>query len=114
MDTSEEYIKVIIVHSTEYFFFLFCILMYLNIAANLYGKQIKSKLENKLYLLMIFICVHLNRLDLHECHVMTLKQSWSISVVSALLLVHSILKHQKFQTDKIKPHSKAQNSLMYM
>ena len=50
MDTFEEYIKVIIVNPTVHFFFSFVYVMYLNIASYLYGKQIKSKLENKLYL----------------------------------------------------------------
>ena len=40
--------------------------MYLNIASDLYGKQMNSKLENKLYLWMIFIYVHLNQLGLLE------------------------------------------------
>ena len=39
MDTSEEYIKVIIVA----FLFSFVYVIYLNIASYLYGKQIKSK-----------------------------------------------------------------------
>ena len=47
--------------------------MYLNIASYLYGKQIKSKMGNKLYLQMIFICVRLNWLDIHDCHTMPLK-----------------------------------------
>ena len=42
------------------------------IASYLYGKQIKSKLWTKLYLLMIFICVRLNRLHFHECRPMPL------------------------------------------
>ena len=67
MDTSEEYIKVAIVHLTVH-------VMYLNIASYLHGKQIKSKMGNKLYLKMIFICVRLNWLDIHECHTMPLKQ----------------------------------------
>ena len=46
--------------------------MYLNIASYLYGKQIKSKIGNKLYLQMIFICVRLNWLDIHEWHTMPL------------------------------------------
>ena len=46
--------------------------MYLNIPSYLNGKQIKSKLGTKLYLWMIFICVHLNRLGLHECRIITL------------------------------------------
>ena len=40
--------------------------MYLNIASELYGKQIKSKLGNKLY------CVHLNQLDRREYNTMPL------------------------------------------
>ena len=47
--------------------------MYLNIASYLYGKQIKSKMGNKLYLRMTLVCVHLIRLDLHDAHTMTLK-----------------------------------------
>ena len=56
--------------------------MYLNIASYLYGKQIKSKMGNKLYLKwMIFICVRLNWLDIHECHTMPLNNRYqSISV----------------------------------
>ena len=51
VDTSEEYIEVIIVHSKVYFFFLlFMLFMYLNSVSYLYGKQIKSKLGNKLYI----------------------------------------------------------------
>ena len=46
--TSEEYIKVIIVHPKVHFFFVY--VMYLNIACYLYGKQITSKFGNKLYL----------------------------------------------------------------
>ena len=72
MDTSEEYIKVVIVHPTVHFFFSFVYVMYLNIASYLCGKQIKSKMGYKLYLRMIFICVRLNWLDLHDCHTMTL------------------------------------------
>ena len=52
--------------------------MYLNIASYLYGKQIKSKMGNKLYLQMIFICVCLNWLDFHECHTMPLKRKKSL------------------------------------
>ena len=44
------------------FHFSFVYVMYLNITSYLYGKQIKSKLENTMCLWMIFICVHLNRL----------------------------------------------------
>ena len=50
--------------------------MYINIVSYLYGnigKHIKSKMGNKLYLRMIFICVRLNRLHRHDCHTMTLK-----------------------------------------
>ena len=68
MNTSEEYIKVTIVHPTVHFFFL----LYINIASYLYGKQIKSKMGNKLYLQMIFICVRLNWLGIHKCHTMPL------------------------------------------
>ena len=67
MDTSEEYIKVIIVHPTVHFSLSFVYAKYLNIASYLYGKQIKSNVGTKLYLLTIFVCVHLNRLGLHEC-----------------------------------------------
>ena len=42
------------------FLFSFVYVMYLNIASHLYGKQIKSKLVNKLCLWMTFIRVHLN------------------------------------------------------
>ena len=49
VDTSEEYIKVIIVHPTVHFSF-FCVCKYLHIASYLYGKQIKSNLGTKLYL----------------------------------------------------------------
>ena len=50
LDTSEEYIKVIIVHPTVHFSFSFVYAKYLHIASYLYGKQIKSKLGTKLYL----------------------------------------------------------------
>ena len=50
--------------------FSFVYVMYLNIASYLYGRQIKSKLRNRLYLWMILISVHLN---LHECPTMNLK-----------------------------------------
>ena len=50
MDTSEEYIKVVIVHPTVHFFFLIVYVMYLNIASYLCGKQIKSKLGNTMCL----------------------------------------------------------------
>ena len=60
-----------------YFFYV----MYLNIVSYLYGKQIKSKLENKLYLWMIFICVHLNQLGLPECPTMILKPVYEITTV---------------------------------
>ena len=50
MDTSEEYIKVIIVHPKGQDFFSFVNVMYLKIASYLYGKQIKSKLGNNSYL----------------------------------------------------------------
>ena len=73
MDTSEEYIKVVIVHPTVHFFFSFVNVMHLNVASYLYGKQIKSNMCNKLYLRMIFICVRFNWLDLHDCHSMLLK-----------------------------------------
>ena len=51
MDTksSEEYIKVIIVHPKGHSF-CFVYVIYVNIASYLYGKQIKSKLGNALYL----------------------------------------------------------------
>ena len=75
VDTSKEYIKVIIVHLTAHFFFSFVYVMYLNIASHVYGKQIKSNLSNKLYLRMIFIRLHLNRFGLHECRTMTLKDN---------------------------------------
>ena len=52
--------------------------MYLNIASYLYGKQIKSKMGNKLYLQMIFISVRLNWLDIHECHTMPLKGFYNL------------------------------------
>ena len=48
MDTSEEYIKVIIVHPPLHFF-SFSYVIYLTIASYLNGKQIKSKLWTKLY-----------------------------------------------------------------
>ena len=54
--------------------FSFVYVVYLNTDSYLYGKQIKSKLGNKLYLWMIFNFVHLNRLELHECRNMILKQ----------------------------------------
>ena len=56
--------------SKVYFFFLY--VTYLNIASDLYGKQIKSEFGNKLYLWMIFIFVHLNQLHLPECPTITL------------------------------------------
>ena len=55
------------------FRFSFVYIMYLNIASYFYGKHIKSKFENKLYLWLIFICVHLNQLGLHKGPKMTLK-----------------------------------------
>ena len=81
MDTSEEYIKVIIVHPTVHFSFSFVYAKYLHIASYLYGKQIKSNLGTKLYLLTIFVCVHLNRLGLHECRprILNKKIVWDIS-----------------------------------
>ena len=74
MDTSEEYIKVIIVYPMVHFSFSFVYAKYLHIASYLYGKQIKSNLGTKLYLLTIFVCVHLNRLGLHECRPRILKE----------------------------------------
>ena len=67
-------------------FFSFVYVMYLNTASYLYGKQIKSKMGNKLYLRMIFICVRLNRLDLHDCHTMTLQtlNGWNENQTSYL------------------------------
>ena len=59
------------------FLFSFVYVMYLNIDSYLYGKQIRSKLGNNLYLWMIFICVHSNRLDLHGCRTMILKSYYS-------------------------------------
>ena len=50
VDTSEEYIKVIIVHPTVHFSFSFVHAKYLHIASYLYEKQIKSNLGTKLYL----------------------------------------------------------------
>ena len=50
MDTSGEYIKVIIVHPTVHFFFSSVYVMHLNITSFLYGKQIKSKFENTMCL----------------------------------------------------------------
>ena len=61
------------------FLFSFVYVVYLNIASYLCGKQIKSKMGNKLYLQMIFICARLNWLDIHECHTMPLKQPISHS-----------------------------------
>ena len=49
MDTSEEYIKVIIVHPTVHISFSFLYAKYLHIASYLYGKQIQSNLVTKLY-----------------------------------------------------------------
>ena len=64
------------------FLFSFVCVMYLNIASHLYGKQIKSKMGNKLNLQMIFICVRLNWLDIHEWHTMPLN-SVSLTVLIA-------------------------------
>ena len=50
MDTSEEYIKIIIVHPNVHFFFRLFMKCILNIASYLYVKQIKSKFGHKLYL----------------------------------------------------------------
>ena len=50
MDTSWEYFKVIIVHSTVHFSFSFVYAKYLHMPSYLYGKQIKSNLGTKLYL----------------------------------------------------------------
>ena len=44
--------------------------MYLNIASFLFGKQLTSTFGSKSYLSIIFICVHLNQLDLPECRTM--------------------------------------------
>ena len=55
------------------FLFSFVYGMYVNIVSYLYGKQIKPKLGNKLYLRMIFICVYLNLCYLCECRTMILK-----------------------------------------
>ena len=76
VDNSEDYIKVIIEHPTVHF--SLCSLynvyiLYLNIASYLYWKQIKLRFGTKLYLWMIFICVHFNPLALHECRTMILK-----------------------------------------
>ena len=46
------------------FLFSFVYVIHLNIAFYLYGKQIKPRIANKLYLQMIFICVRLNWLDI--------------------------------------------------
>ena len=61
--------------SDSAFSFPFVYVMYLNIASYLYGKQMKSKVGNKLYLRMIFICVRLIWLDLHDCPTMTPKKN---------------------------------------
>ena len=55
------------------FLFSFVYGMYVNIVSYLYGKQINSKLRNKLYLRMIFICVPLNLCYLCECRTMILE-----------------------------------------
>ena len=60
------------------FLFSFVYVMNLKIASYFYGKQIKSKMGNELYL-RIFICVRLIRLDLHDCHTMTLKGHYLFS-----------------------------------
>ena len=49
MDISDEYISHYC-ESEDTFPFSFVYVMYLNIASYLYGKQINSKLGNKLYL----------------------------------------------------------------
>ena len=67
--------KSLFVHRKVLYVLSIVYVLYLNIAYYLYGKQINSKLGNKLYLLMIFICVQLNQRDLHECHTITLKVS---------------------------------------
>ena len=54
--------------------------MYLNIASYLYEKQIKSKMGNQLYLQMIFFCVRLKWLDIHECHTMLLNIQHNINI----------------------------------
>ena len=50
MDSSEEHTKVIVVHPKVHCFFSLVYVMYPNIASNLYGKQIKSNLDNRVYL----------------------------------------------------------------
>ena len=54
------------------FSFVYVIYIYIHIASQLYREQIKSKLGNNLYLWMIVMFVHLNRLGLLECRTMTL------------------------------------------
>ena len=76
------------------FLFSFIYVMYLNIASYFYGKQIRSKLGNMLYLWMIFICV---TIGLHKGHTMIL--NWKITLpfrplkysVKALIHRHSVL-----------------------
>ena len=60
--------------SNDAFLFSFVYVMYLDIAPYLYRKQIKSKMGNKLYLRMLFICLRLIRLDRQYCHTMTVKE----------------------------------------
>ena len=56
MDTSKEYIKVIIVHTTVHLSFHLKMQCILNISY-LYGKQIKSKLRNKLCINDFHLCI---------------------------------------------------------
>ena len=69
---------------------------------------------NKLYLRMIFICVRLTRLDLHDCHTMTLKQRLLLyRDIFIDRCLHIILRfwwtnyinnqEQRRQTDQIRP-----------
>ena len=53
--------------------FYFCICYVSKYCFLFVWKQIKSTSENKLYLCIIFIFVHLNLLFLHECHTLTLE-----------------------------------------
>ena len=63
------------------FLFSFVYVMYLNIASYLYGKQIKSNVDNTICLWMVFICAHLNRLGLNDCRPRTLNVKHTLRAI---------------------------------
>ena len=100
------------------FLFSFVYVLYLNIAFYLYGKQIKSKVGNKLYLQMIFICVRLNWLDIHECHTMPLKCSSTRNNSSTLsefcIDTTTVYKHNAIAAGKLKILPGGLNTRFYL